>query len=257
MTKYYKSDFYKNPIEVENIEWEIFVNIITDSWEKIIYSWYDLIDKTSYSPYIKNSLLSSFIWEIPKNILILGFWGWSYAKYFKDYMWENINITWIEIDSSMIEIAKKEFNLNDINYFNLDVKDSIDILNKKKNNKFDTIFIDIYDENSKIPEFFLDENFIKKIINLLAKDSKIIINYANYNNNEKFYLNIENIFLKNLGNKEKIEILNWENDFWNIVTVYNLKEKITSENLILEYLQKVQVWDINYDSNLITNVFLK
>jgi spermidine synthase len=70
----------------------------------------------------------------------------------------------------MIEIAKKEFNLNDINYFNLDVVESINILNKKKNNKFDTIFIDVYDENSQIPDIFLEENFIKNITNLLTVD---------------------------------------------------------------------------------------
>jgi spermidine synthase len=68
----------------------------------------------------------------------------------------------------MIEIAKKEFNLNDINYFNLDVVESINILNKKKNNKFDTIFIDVYDENSQIPDIFLEENFIINITNLLT-----------------------------------------------------------------------------------------
>jgi spermidine synthase len=69
----------------------------------------------------------------------------------------------------MIEIAKKEFNLNDINYFNLDILESINILNKKKN-KFDTIFIDIYNEYSQIPNIFLEEDFIKKITNLLTID---------------------------------------------------------------------------------------
>jgi spermidine synthase len=67
----------------------------------------------------------------------------------------------------MIEIAKKEFFLDDINYFNLDVKEALNIISKKKKNKFDTIFIDIYDKNSLIPEFFLENNFIQNITSLL------------------------------------------------------------------------------------------
>jgi spermidine synthase len=69
----------------------------------------------------------------------------------------------------MIEIAKKEFFLDDINYFNLDVKEALNIISKKKKNKFDTIFIDIYDGNSLIPEFFLENNFIQNITSLLNK----------------------------------------------------------------------------------------
>ena len=256
MIKKYNSDFYKNPIEVENIEWEILVNVITDCWKKIIYSWYDLVDKTSYSPYIKNAILSSFIWEIPKNILILGFWAWAYAKYFKDYLWENINITWVEIDNSMLEIAKNEFNLNNINYFNLDYLEALEILNKKKKNKFDTIFIDLYDENSKIPESLNNNLIIKKIQNLLTKKWKIIVNYANILENRQYYNEINKkfscIFWENF-----IEILNNKDDPWNIVSVYNLDKNYSSEELILEYLQKVQAWTINYDSNLIKNIYLK
>ena len=257
MTKYYNSDFYKNLIEIENIDWEILVNIITNSWEKIIYSWYDLVDKTSYSPYIKNTLLASFIWETPKNILVLGFWAWAYAKYFKDYLWENINITWIEIDSSMIEIAKNEFWLENINYFNLDYLEAIEILNKKKKNKFDIIFIDLYDENSKIPNSLNKQDNIKKITNLISENWKIIINYSDYNENKIFYEKIENNFLENLKFKNKIHFLNWKNDNSNIIAIYNLKEKYDFEKIILEYLSKVQNWIINYDSNLIWKIFLK
>jgi len=256
MTKIYKSNFYKNPIEVENIDWEVFVNIITDSWEKIIYSWYDLIDKTSYSPYIKNAILSSFIWEIPKNILILGFWGGSFAKYFKDYMWEKINITWVEIDESMIEIAKNELKLKDINYFNLDYIESLKILNKKKNTKFDLIFFDIYEQNSNIPESFNNLEIIKLIKNILCPNWKFMVNIANIRNHKKFYGEIDNKILE-IFPKNKIEILNNKDDEWNIISVYNLENKINSEELVLEYLQKVQNLEINYDSNLIKNIYLK
>jgi hypothetical protein len=37
------------------------VRIKTKEQKEVIYSWYDLEEKTSYSPYIKNAILASFI----------------------------------------------------------------------------------------------------------------------------------------------------------------------------------------------------
>ena len=256
MTKYYKSKYYSEDIEVERIDWELLVNIITKWWKKIIYSWYDIEDKTSYSPYIKNSILASFIWEIPENILILGFWWWSYARYFKDYFWDKVNITWVEIDETMIEIAKNEFQLNNINYFNMWALEAIEILKNKKKNKFDTIFIDIYDKNSQIPDFINTIEFWKNLKLLTIKETKIIINYANNIDNKNYYKEIHNKII-NIFWKNYIEILNNKDDTWNIVWVYNLEKNINSEELILEYLSKVQNWLMNYDSNIISNIFLK
>jgi spermidine synthase len=70
----------------------------------------------------------------------------------------------------MIEIAKNEFKLKEINYFNLDVIEAVNILSNKKKNKYDTIFIDVYDENSKVPEIFLKNDFIENITSLLLNN---------------------------------------------------------------------------------------
>jgi len=248
MIRKYNSNFYKYPIEVENISWEILVKIFSEKKEEIIYSWYDIKEKTSYSPYIKNAILASFIWKIPKNILILWFWAGSYAKYFFDYFWEKIKITWVEIDKTMIEIAKQELNLKKINYLNMDFTKSLKIL---ENKKFDIIFIDLYDENSLIPKSLYKKENIKSIKKLITKNSKIIINFANYKEFEKEYLELEKSFLEILENKKNFKILNNKNDYGNVIWVYNLWKDYNSQEIILEYLQKVQSWLINYDSNLI------
>jgi len=239
MTKYYKSNYYKEDIEVEEIDWEIFVNITTNDNKKIIYSWYDIKEKTSHSPYIKNAIIASFIWNIPNNILILGFW-----------------ITWVEIDNAMIEISKNEFQLDNINYFNMWALKAIEILKNNKKNKFDIIFIDVYDENSKIPDFINDNIFWEDLKKLSLEDTKIIINYANNYENSKYYNEIDNK-IKNIFKKKYIKILNNKNDDWNIIWVYNLNKNLNSQDLILEYLNKVQNWEINYDSNIISNIFLE
>lgn len=255
MTNYYKSKFYKQDIEVENIDWEILVNIINNSWNKIIYSWYDIVDKTSYSPYISKCLLWSFIKQIPKNVLIIWFWGWAFAKYLEDYISE-INITWIEIDEAMIKIAKKEMWVKTNNFFNLDAHESLEILSKK-NNKFDTIFIDVYDSNWKIPNYFSLITFFDKIKKILTPSWSLIINYADYSwNNIDFYDKIHSNILQ-LFSKNYIHILNWKDDSGNISGIYNLDKDYSSEELVLNYLNKVQNSEINYDSNLIKNIILK
>ena len=105
--KKYNSKFYNYPIEVDDIWWEIIVTITTENKQKVIYSWYDIVEKTSYSPYINKCLLWSFIKHIPKNVLILWLWAWSFSKFLEDHI-KNISITWVEIDETMLEIAKNE-----------------------------------------------------------------------------------------------------------------------------------------------------
>ena len=87
--KKYNSKFYSYPIEVDDIWWEIIVSIRTNTKKQIIYSWYDIIEKTSHSPYINKCLLWSFIKHIPKNVLILWLWAWSFVKFLEDHI-ENI-----------------------------------------------------------------------------------------------------------------------------------------------------------------------
>ncbi len=97
---------------------------------------------------------------------------------------------------------------------------------------------------------------IKLIKNILDKNWKFIVNFANINENKKFYKQIDEKIIK-IFSKNKIEILNNKNDNGNIISVYNLEKKLNSKNIILEYLDKIKQWKINYDNNLIKNIFLK
>jgi len=253
--KKYISKFYKEPIEVENIEWEIIVSVTDNNKNKIIYSIYDVIEKSSYSPYISKCLLGSFIKKIPKNILIIWFWAWAFGKYLEDYVSE-VKITWIEIDEVMIEIAKKEMWVKTSIFFNLDALESIDILTKKKNNKFDSILIDIYDSNIEIPKYFEDLDFIKKIWFLLTTNWTISINFSDFlGKNKKSYEKIHNNLITTLS-KFYSHILSWTKENWNISWIYNLDKNYSSEEINLAYLEKVQNCEINYDSNLIKNTIL-
>jgi len=256
MLNKYNSQFYSKPIEVENIDWEILVNIITDSWEKIIYSWYDIIEKRSYSTYISKCLLWGFINSIPEKVLIIWFWWWAFAKYLEDYIsW--INITWIEIDEAMLKIAKEEMLVKTSNFFIMDAFEAINILKNKKKNKYDLILLDVYWANWKIPDYFTKKDFFIVIKELLWLNGILSINYADYRDeNKKIYDKIHNNLL-NIFWDNYIHILSWKEEDWNISWIYNLNKKYSSEEVVLKYLEKVQNSEINYDSNLIKNINIR
>lgn len=258
MPNYYKSEFYKKPIEVENIEWEKLVIITDNKDRKIIYSWYDILEKNTSSIYINKCLLWGFIRWIPKNILIIWFWGWTYAKYIEDNIKTNTNITWIDIDKTMIEISKKEFNVQTDDLYILDAKEALEILVKKRN-KYNLILVDIYDWSCEIPKYFQWYSFIDNISKLLIKNGIISVNYSDYDLNNKKrswdYKKIHNNLINGFW-KYYSHILSWKNDRWNVMWIYNIDKNYTSEDYNLNYLELVQKWLINYDENIIKDTIL-
>lgn len=258
MSNYYKSDFYNKPIEVEDIDWEILV-IITDNQDReIIYSWYDIVEKNTWSIYINKCLLWGFIRWLPENVLIIWFWWWTYAKYIEDNVISETKITWIDIDQTMIDIAKKEFDVKTNDLYTLDAKEALEILIRKRS-KYDLILVDVYDWSCEIPEYFQEQSFINDISKLLLKDWVLSINYSDYDledkkrswNYKKIHDNIISQFWKYYSH-----LLAWENDRWNVMWIYNLDKNYTEEDYNLNYLEMVQNWDIVYDENIIRDTIL-
>ena len=257
MTNYYKSQFYSKPIEVEDIDWEKIVSINDNKDRKIIYSWYNLEEKNTWSIYINKCLLWGFIRKIPKDVLIIWFWGWTYAKYLEDHIL-NINITWIDIDEAMIEISKKEFWIKTNDIYILDASKALNqIINKKI--KYDLILIDVYWWDWEIPNYFKEELFFKQIKKVLQQDWVISINYADYylddkektNKYNKIHSNIINIFWKYYSH-----LLTWEDNRWNVSWIYNLTKNYTAKEYDINYMNKYKNWEIEFDSNIIKNTVL-
>ena len=255
MANYYKSEFYKYPIEVENIEWEVIVTITDTNWRKVIYSWYDLISKNSESFYITKCLLWWFIKKTPKNVLIIGFWWWAFWKYLEDHI-KDIKVTGIDIDKSMFKIAKNELNIKTNDFMIMDWNIAIKKLISEEK-KYDLILIDVYWSNWKIPKSFQDKKIYENIKKLTLKEWIISINYSNYHsfNQEKYdkiHENIIKIFWKNF-----IHLMPWKTDRWNVAWIYNLDKNYKSEEISLKYLEKVKKWEILYDSNMIKNIIIE
>lgn len=258
-TNYYKSKFYKKPIEVENIDWEILVVITDDKDREIIYTWYDIDEKNTWSIYINKCLLWWLINWVPNNVLIIWLWWWAYAKYIEDNFYTDTKITWIDIDETMVEIAKTEFLVNTNDIYTMDAKDALNILKRKKIN-YDLVLIDVYDWSCEIPEYFSDKNFISDIKQVISKEWIISINYSDYIKEDKLkydkYNLIHNNVLEVIWN-EYVHLLSWEDDRWNVMWIYNLDKKYTSEDFNLKYLELVENWELRFDSNIIKDTVIE
>lgn len=261
MKKKYNSLFFPWPIEVESVLWDKIVFITSDKWEKVIYSWYNLDKKQSDIVYINKCLLWWFIKKIPKSALILGFWAWSFAKYLEDHI-DDINITWVDIDNSMLEIAKKEFEVRSTDLLCIDAKNAVSKL-LKENKKYDLILIDCYGIDSEIPKHLTSCIFFDNCKKLLSNNWTVSVNMANF------------IIDENKENKDRIEKYremhqNLKYVFWeyfvafthgdwiweNIVWIYNLDKYYSSKEIVNNYMEKVENNKIIYDYNIVLNTFV-
>lgn len=256
MSKYYNSKFYSKPIEVEDIDWEILV-IVTDSLgRETIYSWYDVKEKNTESIYINKCLLWGFIKKIPKDVLIIWIWWWAFAKYLEDHI-ENINITWIDIDKTMVDIAKNELKVKTNDIHIIDAYEGVEKLVKTRK-KYDLILIDVYWWNWEMPKYFQEESFFENIKELLWKEWTLSINFSNYDSlNEKIISNYYEIhaILISIFWKFYSHILSWIYNKWNVAWIYNLDKFYESSDFDSNYLEKVKNWEIINDEKIINDTF--
>lgn len=262
MPKFYNSGYYKKPIEVINNNWNISV-IITDTLErKSIYSWYNINEKTSDSPYINKCLLWGFLQNKINKVLVIWSWWWAFIKYLEDHI-KNIKITWIDIDEAMALIAKNELLIktNDIIIWDFN-----NILKRliNENLVYDLILFDVYWWNWEIPNDILGTDFFSNINKLLKKSWIFSINYSNFNswvcdnenqNRVKYYEEIHKKLKKELWNSF-LSFLSWENCSENISWIYNLKKKYTLKEIKDIYFKKVKDNKIILDSKIIEGIYL-
>lgn len=262
MIKYYNSNHYKETIQVINDNWEIIVIVKDDLNRESIYTWYNTREKNSKSPYINKCLLWWFLQDDIKNVLVIWVWWWAFIKYIEDHL-SNVNITWIEIDETMIEIAKNELYIKTDDIIIWDLVDKIEVLIDRKL-FYDLILFDVYWWFWEIPENVLDTNILKKIKKILNKTWIFSINYSNfaiYSENMsdikrvKFYKKVHQNIKKIIW-WEYIWFLAWKEDWWNISWIYNLEKKYTLPKIKWIYFNKVKENKIKYDSKIIEWIYL-
>ena len=144
-----------------------------------------------------------------ENILILGLGGGSVIEtLLKDFNYIN-NITALEIDPVIIDIAKDEFNLLENKNLKIICDDA---LNFMKHNKslFDLIIIDLFID-TEVPDSFLSTSFWNDIIRSNSDKGHILFNASLKENIDKNLSGIIPHLKDNQYQTKKLERVNGTN----------------------------------------------
>lgn len=109
-----------------------------------------------------------------QNILVLGVAGGSVIRTLVDEIDYKGQITGVDIDKGIIDIANTYFNLKAIPNLEIIIDDASEFV-LKTNTKFDLIIIDIF-QDTKMPEFLFEFFFINRICFLLKPKGHILFN---------------------------------------------------------------------------------
>jgi spermidine synthase len=153
-----------------------------------------------------------------KKILVLGVAGGSVIRTLVDEINFEGQITGVEIDKAIIEIANTYFHLNTIPNLEIILDDASEFVLKTKD-KYDLIIIDIF-EDTKMPGFLFEFFFINQICFLLNPKGFILFNTMLLNAKQR-QLNLD--YLKHFDTKKYS------------VTKFNKMEE-TNELILIESL---------------------
>ncbi|WP_396171600.1 spermidine synthase [Flavobacterium sp.] len=117
------------------------------------------------------------------NILVLGVAGGSVIRTLVDEIKYQGQITGVEIDQSIIDIANSYFKLDTISNLEIVIDDASNYV-LKTNIKFDLIIIDVF-EDAKMPDFLFEFFFVNRICFLLKPKGRILFNTMLLNNSDR------------------------------------------------------------------------
>ena len=150
------------------------------------------------------------------SILLLGLAGGSVIETLQqDYNYKN-SITAVDIDPVIIDVAKKEFNLNNYKKLEIICDDALHFVEQNKKH-YDLIIIDLFID-TKMPEQFLGIPFWKNIIKSNSKTGHILFNASLKNSEENTLKPVEDFLIKNNYN---VAVFNNVNET-NTIVICNL-----------------------------------
>lgn len=109
-----------------------------------------------------------------ESILVLGVAGGSVIKTLVDEIKFKGQITGVEIDPAIIEIANTYFQLNQISNLLIVIEDAFEFVLKTKET-YDLIIIDIF-QDTEMPNFLFEKFFINRVGELLKNNGYILFN---------------------------------------------------------------------------------
>ena len=190
---------------------------ISKSLEVTLYNGKTLLNtkNTNYSYGSLQSVLKKGLKTISKSeiskmdsILVLGVAGGSVIKTLSIDFEFTKSIVGVELDAEIIEIANTYFDLDKISNFKCIIADAEQFVSTCEE-KYDLIIIDIF-QDTEMPEFLFEVDFINNIKQLLQKNSYILFNLMILDSTKKDkmdtflkYFEEENYSKKTLKNVER------------------------------------------------------
>ena len=113
-----------------------------------------------------------------KNVLILGFGSGSVASILQNEYGKETEITGVEKDKAIIELAKKYFSLEQYKNLTLVNEDAFDFVFRCEN-KFDLIVVDLF-VDLNVPEKFTGEKFLSQLGKLISENGILFFNIVIY-----------------------------------------------------------------------------
>lgn len=117
------------------------------------------------------------------SVLLLGVAGGSVVKTLVDEVKFKGEITGVEIDPRVIELANTYFGLNEIPNLKIVIDDAFEFVLKTRE-KYDLIIIDIF-QDTTMPNFLFEDFFINRINFLLNVNGFILFNTMTLTDKEK------------------------------------------------------------------------
>ncbi|OFX88212.1 MAG: hypothetical protein A2W99_10250 [Bacteroidetes bacterium GWF2_33_16] len=108
-----------------------------------------------------------------KNLLMIGMGGGAVTKYIQSYL-KNIDITGVELDEKVIDLAKKYFGLVEKDNYKVIIEDGRIFMHRSKDT-FDIIMLDAY-KGGYIPFHLCTQEFYQMIENHMNKNGCAVFN---------------------------------------------------------------------------------
>ena len=140
------------------------------------------------------------------SALILGFGAGSVASILRNEIKSDCKITGVEIDSKVIDLAKKYFNLNTLNNCRIVVDDALNFV-KNDSGKYDLIVVDLFSEID-VPSVFQLDSFLSCLHNRAADSALVYFNFVIDNESQKReFLAFEKRFQKEFPTSKTLTIM--------------------------------------------------
>jgi len=110
----------------------------------------------------------------PESVLLFGLGGGSII-HFLTHWFPQLQITAVDIDEKVVEIAKQYFEIPETPQININIADAENYLAKNKINDINVIIVDLHDGKS-LPEFLYKPDYIAQCFDALSSRGILVIN---------------------------------------------------------------------------------